>query len=138
MDRPADRAHAVGRCVRPRPRVLGHRGPGARRRGPAARSAGAHDVVSTAHAEGIEDRATHAPLAARRLAEQVAIGERIAALELGAAAQAAELRGHALGAGTTRGLALVRDAIPFLAAATRSRMRSRSSGRPVVGGVCGL
>ncbi|HET9344421.1 MAG TPA: aromatic amino acid ammonia-lyase [Candidatus Limnocylindrales bacterium] len=76
----------------------------------------AHDVVSTAHAEGIEDRATHAPLAARRLAEQVAVGERIAGLELGAAAQAAELRGNALGAGTARGLALVRDALPFLAA----------------------
>ena len=73
-----------------------------------------HDVVSTAHAEGIEDRATHAPLAARRLAEQVAVGERVAALELGAAAQAAELRGHALGTSTKRGLELVRDAVPFL------------------------
>jgi histidine ammonia-lyase len=76
----------------------------------------AHDVVSTAHAEGIEDRATHAPLAARRLAEQVALGERIAALELGAAAQAAELRGHRLGAGTGLAHALAREAVPFLAA----------------------
>jgi histidine ammonia-lyase len=76
----------------------------------------AHDVVSTAHAEGIEDRATHAPLAARRLAEQVAIGERIAALELGAAAQAVELRGHPLGAGTGRAHELAREAIPFLSA----------------------
>jgi len=39
-------------------------------------------VVSTSHAEGIEDRTTMAPLAARRLAEMVELGERIAAIEL--------------------------------------------------------
>jgi histidine ammonia-lyase len=76
----------------------------------------AHEVVSTAHAEGIEDRATNAPLAARRLSEQVAVGERIAALELATAAQAAELRGNSPGSGTARAIALVRAAVPFLAA----------------------
>jgi histidine ammonia-lyase len=75
-----------------------------------------HEVVSTAHAEGIEDRATHAPLAARRTGEMVRLGERVVALELGAAAQAADLRGHALGAGTDGALTLVREAIPHLGA----------------------
>ena len=49
-------------------------------------------VTSTAGAEGVEDRATHLPLSARRLAELVDAGEAIVAIELLASAQAA---GHA-------------------------------------------
>jgi histidine ammonia-lyase len=73
------------------------------------------EVVSTAHAEGVEDRATFAPLAARRLAEQVEVGRRIAALELVAAAQAVDLRGQApMGHGTGLGYAIVRAHVPGL------------------------
>jgi histidine ammonia-lyase len=75
-----------------------------------------HHVVSTAHAEGIEDRATHAPLAARRTAEMVAIGERIVSLELATAAQAAELRDFRLGVGTGAAVATIREAVPHLGA----------------------
>jgi histidine ammonia-lyase len=72
------------------------------------------EVVSTSHAEGIEDRMTMAPLGARRLAEMVELGERIVAIELVVAAQAVELReGLRLGAGTGRAHALVRERIPF-------------------------
>jgi histidine ammonia-lyase len=71
------------------------------------------ELASTAHAEGIEDRATLAPLAARRLAELTALGERIAAIELLVAAQAVDLRGHRLGAGTRRAYELVRARVPF-------------------------
>jgi histidine ammonia-lyase len=74
------------------------------------------EVVSTSHAEGVEDRATMAPLAARRLADQVALGERIAALELAVAAQAVDLRGRGpLGAGTGIAHAVVRAHVPGLA-----------------------
>ncbi|MBA2718439.1 MAG: aromatic amino acid lyase [Chloroflexi bacterium] len=72
------------------------------------------ELVSTSHAEGIEDRTTMAPLAARRLAEQVALGGSIAAIELAVAAQAAELRGVRLGRGTGGAVALVRAHVPFL------------------------
>jgi histidine ammonia-lyase len=72
------------------------------------------ELTSTAHAEGIEDRTTMAPLAARRLAEQVALGERVAAIELTVAAQAAELRGRRLGRGTAAALARIRDVVPYL------------------------
>lgn len=72
------------------------------------------ELASTTQAEGIEDRATMAPLAARRLAEMVALGERVAALELVVAAQAVELReGHRLGDGTRRAFERVRDVVPF-------------------------
>ena len=73
-------------------------------------------VVSTAHAEGIEDRTTMAPLAARHLAEQVDLGMRVAAIELTVAAEAAERRGHHLGTQTGQVLASVRETIPPLAA----------------------
>ena len=73
-----------------------------------------HELVSTSHAEGIEDRTTMAPLAARRLADMVAIGGSIAAIELAVAAQALELRGHRPGRGTGRALAAVRRRVPFL------------------------
>jgi histidine ammonia-lyase len=75
------------------------------------------ELVSTAHAEGIEDRMTMAPLAARRAAEMVGLGRRIAAIELVVAAQAVELRGTGrLGSGTAAALHTVRDTIPFTAA----------------------
>jgi histidine ammonia-lyase len=73
------------------------------------------EMASTAHAEGIEDRATMAPLAARRLAEMVSLGHRLAAVELAVAAQAAELRGlgpH--GRGTAALVKSVREVVPFL------------------------
>lgn len=73
-------------------------------------------LVSTAHAEGIEDRTTMTPLAARRLAEQADLGMRVAAIELTVAAEAAERRGHRLGRKTGQVLALVRETIPPLAA----------------------
>jgi histidine ammonia-lyase len=71
------------------------------------------ELASSAHAEGIEDRATMAPLAARRLAEMTSLGEGIVAIELLVACQAADLRGRRLGAGTERGRALVRERVPF-------------------------
>jgi len=73
------------------------------------------EVVSTTHAEGIEDRMTMAPLAARRLAEMVDLGERLVAIELVIACQAVDLRDPPrLGAGTTRARARVRELIPFM------------------------
>jgi histidine ammonia-lyase len=74
------------------------------------------EMASSAHAEGIEDRATMAPLAARRLAEMVALGERVVAIELVVGAQAADLRNAGLGSGTSAARTLVRKALPFLAA----------------------
>jgi histidine ammonia-lyase len=71
------------------------------------------ELASSAHAEGIEDRATMAPLSARRLAEMTSLGERIVAIELLVACQAADLRGHRLGAGTERARALVRERVAF-------------------------
>jgi histidine ammonia-lyase len=71
------------------------------------------EVVSSAHAEGIEDRMTMAPLGARRLAEMTSLGERIVAVELLVACQAIDLRGLELGTGTARAHALVRDRAPF-------------------------
>jgi histidine ammonia-lyase len=75
------------------------------------------EVVSTTQAEGIEDRITMAPLGARRLAEMVALGERVVAIELVLACQAADLRGERpLGIATARAYELVRQLIPFTAA----------------------
>ncbi len=71
------------------------------------------ELASSAHAEGIEDRATMAPLSARRLAEMVGLGERIVAVELLVACQAIDLRGNRLGDGTQRAYDLVRALIPF-------------------------
>ncbi len=72
------------------------------------------EIISTTHAEGIEDRMTMAQLAARRLAEMVALGERIVALELAVAAQAVELRGIRLGRGTSAAVAPVRTVVSYL------------------------
>jgi histidine ammonia-lyase len=74
------------------------------------------EMASSTHAEGIEDRATMAPLAARRLAEMVALGERAVAVELATSGQAADLRGTRLGVGTAAALTVVRSAVPFLEA----------------------
>lgn len=71
------------------------------------------ELASSAHAEGIEDRATMAPLSARRLAEMVSLGERIVAVELLVACQAIDLRENRLGAGTRRAYELVRERLPF-------------------------
>ena len=73
-----------------------------------------HELVSSSQAGGIEDRMTMAPLAARRLAEMVELGTRIVAVELLLAAQACDLRGTRLGAGTARTQALVRSVVPFM------------------------
>jgi histidine ammonia-lyase len=72
------------------------------------------ELTSTTHAEGIEDRTTMAPLAARRLAEMVELGGTIAAIELAVGAQAVELRGHRPGVGTARAIAAVRRHVPYL------------------------
>lgn len=75
------------------------------------------ELASATQAEGIEDRATSAPLAARRLAEQVELGARVAAIELVVAAQAVELRGALpLGAGTAALHARIRELVPPLRA----------------------
>jgi histidine ammonia-lyase len=72
------------------------------------------EMASTSQAEGIEDRTTMAPLAARRLAEMVALGERLCAIELLVAAQAIDLRRKIrLGRGTARAHAKVRAIVPF-------------------------
>ena len=74
-----------------------------------------YELVSTMHAEGIEDRMTMAPLAARRLAEMVALTERLVAIELVLASQAIDLRGkRPLGEATGRAYVLVRERIPFM------------------------
>lgn len=66
------------------------------------------ELPSTTIAEGIEDRMTFAPLAARRVAEMVALGERIVALELIVGARAVELRApERLGTGAATIAALV-------------------------------
>lgn len=72
------------------------------------------ELASTAHAEGIEDRTTMAPLAARRMAEMVELGRTIVAIELTVGAQAIELRGLRPGRGTGRAVAAVRAHVPFL------------------------
>jgi histidine ammonia-lyase len=75
------------------------------------------ETASTMLAEGIEDRITMAPLAARRLSEQVAVSEELLALGLVVAAQAVDVRGCApLGHGTARAHAQVRERYAFVAA----------------------
>jgi histidine ammonia-lyase len=71
------------------------------------------ETVSTSHHEGIEDRFTLAPLAARRLAEMASLGARVVAIELVVAAQAIDLRGRPqLGAGTAHAYERVRALVP--------------------------
>jgi histidine ammonia-lyase len=74
-----------------------------------------YEVVSSTHAEGIEDRMTMAPLAARRLTDMIGLAESLVAIELTIGAQAVDLRAPAaLGAGTRRAHSLVREQIPFM------------------------
>ena len=70
--------------------------------------------VSTTQAEGLEDRMTMAPLAARRLEAMVELGARVVSIELLLAAQACDLRGARLGAGTDTLRTQVREFAPFL------------------------
>lgn len=72
------------------------------------------EIVSTTQAEGIEDRMTMAPLAARRLDAMVELGARVVATELLLAAQACDLRGARLGVGTTLARAAVRSVVAFV------------------------
>ena len=74
-----------------------------------------NEIVSTAHAEGIEDRTSLAPLAARRTTEMVALGARVVALELAVATQAVELRAVGpQGRGTRQATEIVRRHLPSL------------------------
>jgi histidine ammonia-lyase len=68
---------------------------------------------SATHHGGIEDRITLAPLSARRLAEQVSLGERLVAIELVVAAQAVDLRDRPrLGEVTGEAFRRVRELVP--------------------------
>jgi histidine ammonia-lyase len=74
-------------------------------------------LTSTSGAEGIEDRASHLPLSARRLAEQVDVGEAVVAIELVVAAQAVDVRGLApLGSGTALAHERLRAVVPMMRA----------------------
>src|SRR5689334_1147211 len=76
-----------------------------------------YELASSVKGEGIEDRATMAPLSARRLADMIALSARVVAIELVVAAQAIDLRapGQALGLGlgTGRAYRMIRDLVPF-------------------------
>jgi histidine ammonia-lyase len=75
-----------------------------------------YELASSVKGEGIEDRATMAPLSARRLADMVSLCARVAAIELVVAAQAIDLRAPGpseLGLGTGRAYRLVRELVPF-------------------------
>ncbi len=72
------------------------------------------ELATTTPEEGIGDRITMAPLSARRLAEQVSLGQRIVAVELLCATQAVDLRRpSALGALAAAAHALVRARVAF-------------------------
>jgi histidine ammonia-lyase len=73
------------------------------------------EVVTTTHAEGIEDRMTLAPLAGRRVGEMVDLGERSLAIGLLIACQAIDLRRpERLGEGTQQAYDRVRAIVPFM------------------------
>jgi len=73
-----------------------------------------YELASSVKGEGIEDRATMAPLSARRLADMTGLCARVAAIELVVAAQAIDLRQPGpLGAGTGRAYRTVRELVPF-------------------------
>ena len=78
------------------------------------------EIPSASQAEGIEDRASMAPLAARRLSDLVDLGRGVVAIELVVAAQAVELRHGALpdaiGAGARRAFDEIRGRVPFTGA----------------------
>jgi histidine ammonia-lyase len=73
-----------------------------------------YELASSVKGEGIEDRATMAPLSARRLADMVQLCARVAAIEFVVAAQAIDLRAPApLGLGTGRAYGMIRELVPF-------------------------
>jgi histidine ammonia-lyase len=73
-----------------------------------------YELASSVKGEGIEDRATMAPLSARRLADMIGLCARVAAIELVVAAQAIDLRAAGpLGLGTGRAYRMVRELVPF-------------------------
>jgi histidine ammonia-lyase len=79
-----------------------------------------YELASSVKGEGIEDRATMAPLSARRLADMVQLCARVAAIEFVVAAQAIDLRALSgpdgrgeLGLGTGRAYRMVREVVPF-------------------------
>jgi histidine ammonia-lyase len=72
------------------------------------------ELATTTPEEGIGDRITMAPLAARRLVEQTALGHRIVAIELLCASQALDLRApRTLGVLTAQAHARIRELVPF-------------------------
>jgi histidine ammonia-lyase len=79
-----------------------------------------HEIPSASQAEGLEDRASMTPLAARRLAEQVELARGVVAIELVTAAQAVELRHgpapSAIGVGARLAFDEVRALVPFTGA----------------------
>ena len=73
-----------------------------------------YELASSVKGEGIEDRATMAPLSARRLADMIALCARVAAIEFVVAAQAIDLRAPGqLGLGTGRAYRMIRELVPF-------------------------
>jgi histidine ammonia-lyase len=73
-----------------------------------------YELASSVKGEGIEDRATMAPLSARRLADMVGLCVRVAAIEFVVAAQAIDLRAPGqLGLGTGRAYRMIRELVPF-------------------------
>src|SRR6266516_2471374 len=73
-----------------------------------------YELASSVKGEGIEDRATMAPLSARRLADMIGLCARVAAIEFVVAAQAIDLRAPGqLGLGTGRAYRMVRELVPF-------------------------
>jgi histidine ammonia-lyase len=76
-----------------------------------------YELASSVKGEGIEDRATMAPLSARRLADMISLCARVVAIELVVAAQAIDLRAPGqslgLGLGTGRAYRMVRELVPF-------------------------
>jgi histidine ammonia-lyase len=79
-----------------------------------------YELVSSVKGDGIEDRATMAPLSARRLADMVQLCARVAAIEFVVAAQAIDLRAlcvpngpEQLGLGTGRAYRMIRELVPF-------------------------